>query len=228
MSDYAGTDNLEIMSEAVNYNRFLLRLIRAVVRPEDRIVDIGAGIGTIAKTLAAEGYRVQCVEPDPRQAASIAEAGITVTADIDSIEDATVDVILSFNVLEHIEDDHGALRLWTQKLRSGGRMLVYVPAFQILFSSMDRKVGHFRRYTLGQLVLAARAAGLVVESARYADCAGFLATLLYKWFGSDTGEINRKSLVAFDRYVFPVSRAADRLFRSWLGKNAVVVARRAG
>jgi len=107
-------------------------------------------------------------------------------------------------------------------------MLVYVPAFQILFSSMDRKVGHFRRYTLGQLVLAARAAGLVVESARYADCAGFLATLLYKWFGSDTGEINRKSLVAFDRYVFPLSRAADRLFRSWLGKNAVVVARRAG
>ena len=48
------------------------------------------------------------------------------------------------------------------------------------------------------------------------------------WLGSDTGEINRKSLVAFDRYVFPLSRAADRLFRSWLGKNAVVVARRAG
>ena len=93
------------------------------------------------------GYRVHCIEPDKRHASSLANAGLPVATTLEEIKDCSCDYIYSLNVLEHIEDDVMALRQWYQKLKPGGRILVYVPAFQLLYSSMDRKVGHFRRYT---------------------------------------------------------------------------------
>jgi hypothetical protein len=111
-----------------------------------------------------------------------------------------------------------------RKLSPGGRLFIYVPAFQALFSSMDRKVGHFRRYRRTQLVQLIERAGLTVVRAKYVDSLGFLATLLYKLLGSNTGDLNRRSIVVFDRIVFPISRLFDLLLGRMLGKNLYVVA----
>jgi hypothetical protein len=76
-------------------------------------------------------------------------------------------------------------------------------------------------------VFAALASGsAVVLRAEYVDSLGFLATLAYRMLGSDTGDIDRNALRTYDRYVFPVSRAADGVLRYVLGKNALVIARR--
>ncbi len=145
--------------------------------------------------------------------------------DLTDLDDGAAEYIYTLNVLEHIQDDQATLRLLRQKLRSGGTLLVYVPAFQVLFSSMDRKVNHFRRYRRGPLAANVRAAGFEIVAADYVDSLGFLATLLYKVFGSDKGEINRNHLIAYDRYVFPISRAVDRLFQGFFGKNLLILAR---
>ena len=139
-SSYSGTDNLELMAEAINYNRFLVDLISDQVSAGINIVDFGAGLGTFAAALKDRGLRVRCVEPDRKQAESIAELGYEVYYSLAELKDGSVDVVYSLNVLEHIEDDTGALGTLAKKLRPGGRLLLYVPAFQILFSSMDRKV----------------------------------------------------------------------------------------
>ena len=227
MAAYSGTDNLEIMAEAVNYNRFLLELVRAGARPRDRILDFGAGIGTFARALTADGFDVLCVEQDDAQAATIREAGMAVFGSLDEVPGSSIDYLYSLNVLEHIADDLGALRECHARLKPGGRLLIYVPAFPMLFSSMDRKVGHCRRYTRGGLLAKVREAGFVSPTARYADCAGFLATLLYKLGGSDTGSIDRRGLVLYDRLVFPLSRAGDRILGRIVGKNVVLTATRA-
>src|SRR5689334_21663708 len=99
-----------------------------------------------------------------------------------------------------------------RKLKKGGRLLVYVPAFQILFSSMDRKVGHVRRYTRQDLAEKVTAAGFRVVDNSYVDSIGFFVTLLYKLIGSDSGDINRKALIIYDRVLFPLSRLLDRVF----------------
>ncbi len=222
MSDYTGTENLEIMAEAVNYNRYLLSLIRANARPGDRIADIGAGIGTFARALAGDGLDVTCVEPDPRQARVIAEAGLPVVAAVDALADASFDFVYSLNVLEHIDDDRAAAAAWVRKLKPGGRMLIYVPAFQILFSSLDRLVEHKRRYRRRMLADVMRHAGLRVTRVRYADSAGFFAALAFKAIGNDHGTIDRRALVVFDRVLFPVGRAVDLLLDRVLGKNVVL------
>ncbi len=225
-SHYTGTDNLEAMKEAVNYNRFLAALVAGEARPGERLLDFGAGVGTFAHALAAQGHRVECVEPDAGQRHSIEEQGLRAHPSLDAIDDASVDLAYTLNVLEHIEDDRAAIHALADKLRIGGRLVVYVPAFQALYTSMDRKVGHLRRYRRNDLRAKVAAAGLQVLRAEYVDSLGFFATLAYRLVGSDTGEIDRSALRAYDRYAFPVSRAADVVLRYVLGKNALVVARR--
>jgi len=223
---YTGTDNLELMKEAVNYNRWLVRLVRDRLGKGDRLLDFGAGVGTFAVALASEGHCVECVEPDAAQREVIAAHGLRAHRDLTSIDDASIDFAYTFNVLEHIDDDRAALRALANKIRRGGKLLVYVPAFPILYTSMDRKVGHVRRYRKGELAAQVRAAGLAVREAQYVDSLGFFATLAYRLVGSDRGDINRDALRIYDRYLFPASRMIDYAARHVLGKNVLLVAER--
>jgi SAM-dependent methyltransferase len=74
--------------------------------------------------------------------------------------DESFDLLVAMDVLEHVEDDHAALRFWARRLRSGGRIFLMVPALPGLFSEHDRFLGHFRRYTRRTLLAAAADAGL--------------------------------------------------------------------
>ena len=226
MLEYSGAENLEAMTEAVNYNAFLVALIRDELRTGETIVDFGAGIGTFALAVAGHDRTVHCIEPDRRQLARILESGLPGSVDLEAVEDGSVDVLYSFNVLEHIDDDLAALRLCLRKLKPGGRLLIYVPAFELLYSSMDRMVGHFRRYTRKALGEKVCAAGFSVLRSEYVDSAWFFASLAFKYFGNDQGRINREALIAYDRFVFPVSRLADAVLSRLFGKNVFMVARR--
>jgi len=159
--------------------------------------------------LRERGVSVLCIEPDPAQCARIREAGMTAFAGLDALPDGSLCYVYSLNVLEHIEDDESALRLIATKLASEGRLLLCGPAFQLLFSSMDRKVGHFRRYRRQQLIGLARRAGLKVVVARYADSLGFLATLVYKM----AGVRYRLHRSAIQRHVRPVHFSVEALLR---------------
>ena len=136
------------MTEAKNYNAFLVELVLKNRGKSGSMeaVDFGAGIGTFARMLHERGVNVLCVEPDSAQCAAIRAQGLLATTDLGSLPDDSVEYLYSLNVLEHIEDDDGALRLIARKIAPGGRVLLYVPAFELLFTSMDRKVGHHRRY----------------------------------------------------------------------------------
>lgn len=227
MSEYSGTENLEVMADAVNYNAFLVDLIRNEIRPGETVLDFGAGIGTFAKAVAGPGCEVQCIEPDRRQLDRIVAAGLRAWPDLADLDNGSVDLLYSLNVLEHIEDDVAALQRCHEKIKPGGRILIYVPAFQILFSSMDKHVGHWRRYSRAELAEKVQLAGFDVIRNEYVDSAGFLASLLFKAFGNDSGVINRAALIAYDRYAFPLSRLADRIFNRVFGKNVLLIARRA-
>jgi 2-polyprenyl-3-methyl-5-hydroxy-6-metoxy-1,4-benzoquinol methylase len=226
MSEYAGTDNLEVMAEAVKYNEFLTRQVASMARPGDRILDFGAGIGTFAHCMAGAGHDVVCLEPDASQAQRLRTAGLEVRESLTDVADDSLDYIYTLNVLEHIEDDQSVLVGFARKLKQGGRLLIYVPAFALLHSSMDRKVGHLRRYRRGGLLSQVAAAGFVEVVARYVDSLGFFATLAYKVSGNSSGDINMRMLKFYDRYLFPASRIADNVFGKAFGKNVLLTARK--
>jgi SAM-dependent methyltransferase len=232
VNQYTGTDNLEVMEEAVNYCGFLVHLIERELnatglraqKVPGLCVDFGAGIGTFAREITRRGANVQCVETDAAQMALMQQQGFVVHASLAAYADDSIDFCYTFNVMEHIEDDRACFTQMHAKLKTGGRLLVYVPAFQILYSSMDRKVGHVRRYTREELAGKIAAAGFHIVDNSYVDSIGFFVTLLYKLVGSDSGDINRKALVIYDRLLFPLSRLLDRVLGRVLGKNVFLVA----
>ena len=57
------------------------------------------------------------------------------------------DVVILFDVIEHLEDTQPFLEAAFFHLRPGGHILVNVPALMSLYSPYDVAAGHFRRYT---------------------------------------------------------------------------------
>ncbi len=223
---YSGIENLEVMQDALNYNSYLLKIVRKHSPADGKILDFGAGGGQFAIPLAGSGADITAVEPDNFLRQILQEKGVATVAQAQELPNLAFEYIYTLNVLEHIQDDAGTLRELHSKLAATGILLIYVPAFPVLYTSMDRKVGHFRRYTRASLAAAVHAAGFEIENVSYADSLGFFATLLFKLMSRTNGDVNRSALKAYDRWVFPLSRRLDRITRNWFGKNMLLIARK--
>jgi SAM-dependent methyltransferase len=137
--------------------------------PADRdldLLEIGCGQGALAVRLASD-YNYLGLEPDPEsyETASARLAalgrGEVRCGSTELVElDRTFDLIASFEVIEHIEDDGRALASWVELLRPGGTLVVSTPGYQARFGPMDAAVGHFRRYEPSELAATLAAAGL--------------------------------------------------------------------
>jgi SAM-dependent methyltransferase len=224
----ADTDycNLEVMSLATQYNAFLFEAVRSTAGSAKRILDFGAGGGLLAAKLRDAGYDVVCIETEHRLRSELTSAGFEAHADLEPIEDASLDFVYSLNVLEHIADDRCAVTSLARVLKPGGALFIYVPAFMVLYTSMDRQVGHLRRYRANGLRSVVEQSGLRVERIEHVDSLGFLVTLLYRLMGRADGSINDRALQFYDSVVFPISRALDRLARQIVGKNLLVIAKK--
>ena len=226
-TSYGGRDNLEAMKKATRYNDFLVDLVRRN-STGNKVLDHGAGAGTFATPISKSGLQVVCMEPDNDLRAELAASGLEVAADLADIPTSSVDYAYTLNVLEHIEDDAASIAELYRCLKPGGRLLVYVPAFQVLYSQMDTHVGHFRRYRRKSLRQLLRTTGFDVGSAYYVDSLGFLATLVYKLVGDRSGSVSPGSVSLYDTVIFPISRVIDFLSFGSFGKNLTIVASKPG
>jgi SAM-dependent methyltransferase len=224
---HSGGENLEVMRDAHKYNRFLKDLIRRHAGNARTVLDFGAGIGTFSGSVDLPHEQIHCVEPDAASQRHLSAKGYIAHDNISEIEDASIDYVFTLNVLEHIEDDAAALSQLYRVIKPGGRLLIYVPAFMVLYASMDAHVGHHRRYRLAPLRNLVREAGFEIEKSAYSDALGFFATLALKCFeSSDPAPLNPKMVGFYDRYFFPLSRLLSIPCAKILGKNVYVAAHR--
>jgi SAM-dependent methyltransferase len=222
---YSGVDILEALESADNYNDYLTRLICKESNSKD-LVDFGAGVGTFAKRLRNAGFRVLCIDPDPWQRQMLMEQGFEVLTDIESLPDNSAPFIFSLNVFEHIKDDGHAVKQVYRKLQPGGLLLVYVPAFHCLWSSLDDKVCHYRRYTRKTLRRLVQRERFSVEKLQYADCLGFVAAFVFRLLRRSAKTLTSGSIQFYDRWLFPPSQVLDILFHRFFGKNVFVLCRK--
>jgi hypothetical protein len=191
------------------------------------ILDFGAGSGTLAG-IFKDNYQISpiCCEIDPELSQILLSKNFRHLSNLKELN-TPVSMIYSSNVLEHIEDDSVILCELGSKLQKGGKLAIYVPALMFLFSELDTKAGHFRRYSKNDLISKVSSAGFKVESCYYSDSIGVLASLILKVFGY-RNRLNLgsgKSLVFYDRVVYPLSQLLDRLGMKYLlGKNLYIFA----
>lgn len=215
------------MTEAVKYNQNLIHNIMTCIKSKSaKVLDFGAGSGTYADLLVEQGIKPDCLEPDKNLQKILKSKGYNVLSDIGKVNPGSYDVVYALNVLEHIKNDHEIIENLAKLLKKNGRLLIYVPAFDVLFSSMDKKVEHYRRYRKQSLVRNVEASGLQIVAAQYCDPIGFFAALAYKIAGNKKGTLSHKMIRSYDRLIFPASKSMEVVFKNTFGKNVLVVAKK--
>jgi SAM-dependent methyltransferase len=211
------------------YRAFQLSLIEP--HCGSSVLEVGAGLGEFAAQLSGLDRHV-VTDVDPAAVASMAErfAGRPeVEARVLEIADGAIDLgtpvstVVAINVLEHLDDDAGALRALASMTEPGGRIVLWVPAYMQLYGDFDRAVGHVRRYTPRTMTAAIRDAGLTPEVVKPVNLLGGIA-----WWATvrrgGVGTPNPRLVRTYDRFVVPVTRALERRVTPPFGQSVLAVA----
>jgi SAM-dependent methyltransferase len=197
------------------------------------VLEIGAGLGEFAAQLTGLDRHV-VTDVDPAAVAAMASRFADrpeVEARVLDLAQGSIDLgtpvstVVAINVLEHIDDDVGALKALASMTEPGGRIVLWVPAYMQLYGDFDRAVGHVRRYTPATMSAAIRNAGLRPELVKPVNLLGGIA-----WWATvrrgGVGTPNPRLVRAYDRFVVPVTRAVERRFTPPFGQSVLAVCAR--
>ena len=166
--------DLETLAQAHRLGDWMFEQFSGFVRGE--AVEVGAGIGTFSERLLAAGAEsLLLVEPEPACAGELrsrlgADPRVEVAEELLPESPALAaragraDFVVCQNVLEHIDDDAGAVAAMAAALKPGGHMTLLVPAHPRLYNRLDRSYEHHRRYTRERLAGLVDGAGLELEA----------------------------------------------------------------
>lgn len=169
VEDEHGSEILARLNRAPRFTKWMADTIRPYVG--DHVLEIGAGIGNLTTNLVPRSeYWASDINPHyldrlnklkltrPYLQVAYTDAGAGGT-----YPQKEFDTVICLNVVEHIEDDVKTLRNIRASLEKNGRAIVLVPNGPGLYGTLDKVLGHYRRYTRDQLVEACARAGFRVE-----------------------------------------------------------------
>jgi SAM-dependent methyltransferase/glycosyltransferase involved in cell wall biosynthesis len=231
---FGAADDIEQLSTAKNFFDWVLDEFDPYLR--GRVLDVGAGTGTITRKLV-ERYpdiTVTALEPAENMIGDLqAYAALHPRVEVHRMTLADYsapaggfDAAMYLNVLEHIADDGTELVNARAALRPGGALLVFGPAHEWLYCDLDYKAGHYRRYSVQGLRSVVTAAGFEVVSLRYFDVLG-VAPYWFVYRLLRHNDIPGSTMWMYDRLIVPTSRMLQRFVpHPPFGKNVILVARK--
>jgi glycosyltransferase involved in cell wall biosynthesis len=168
-ADEHGSEILARLNRAPRFTKWMADTIRPYLG--ERILEIGAGIGNLTSNLVPRMvYWASDVNPHYlerlkklKQTRPYLEVQYTDATAGETYPEQQFDTVICLNVVEHLEDDVNALRNIRVALEKNGRAIVLVPNGPGLYGSLDRVLGHHRRYTKQQLTNACEQAGFRID-----------------------------------------------------------------
>jgi glycosyltransferase involved in cell wall biosynthesis len=222
---------LHTLSGAHHFNAWMAETIRPWIG--NRVLEIGAGMGNLTRRLLPRmEYTATDIDPfyltylantlGSSRRVRVARVNAEVAEDIAALG-GRFDTVVCLNVLEHLQNDVQSLRNIHAALEPDGRACILVPQHPSLFGSLDRAVGHHRRYTREDLRQKLAAAGFTVE-ALFAF--NRISRPAWWWNGKvlKREQLGRLQLKLFDSSLW-LWRRLDR-FLPWDGTSLIAVVRK--
>ena len=224
-------DDLDGLRAAPRYRAYLAAFFAPYVSGAD-VVEVGAGFGDLSRAFAQFSPRsLTLLEPSPSCLRVLQQEGVDgarifpiKARELSESEAGRFDTAVYCNVLEHIEDDVAELKVALRLLRVGGHVVIWVPAHAWLYSHVDARIGHHRRYTQESLSRSVLEAGLQLVSIRSVNKLGIVGWGLQKIMRSKAN--NPWMLSLYDSFVLPWSARLDSWPPHELGLSVFAVARR--
>jgi len=213
-----------------------LRWLASLIRPNlgDRILELGAGIGTLSGSLMGKRLRYVAGEREPLYLHALKNRFLrTPNVEVRTIDPSTgatfaglerqFETALCINVLEFEDDPLQVVGSLKDCLVENGRLLVLVPQGPGLMGTMDLTLGHKRRFTQAEITGLLERAGFEVENTHQLNK---ISKPVWWIYGKILGRkhINKLSLKLFDKTVW-MWRRLDWLL-PWKGLSLVVVGRK--
>jgi SAM-dependent methyltransferase len=229
---------LETLSSSMTQARAYTQWVFDEFKPYvgKRVMEVGLGYGNFTPFLVMrEAYMGVDLDGDVVALASrsypmadFLVSDISHARFVEEVGARRFDTVLCINVLEHIPEDSAAIRNLLAVLDRGGRLLLFVPAYQFLYTDLDRLAGHLRRYNRTKLARALPATGVTVEKLEYFNPVGALGWWAQKFLRHESLESEKISnqVKMFDRYILPVSRRLNILTKHWFGQSMIGVIRK--
>ncbi len=232
--DAIGIETLDAISVAHRFNKWMFETIES--HCSGKILEIGSGIGNISKHFIEGNYDITMSDIRDNYCSALKEsfplhADRVHNLDLAHPEFESIyteqlekyDTVFALNVIEHIRDDRSAIANSKKLLRPGGRLIILVPAFNLLYNSFDEALEHYRRYTRKTLEGIMRPHMQVVTS-HYFNAFGIAG-----WIVSG-GILKKKAIPVgqmrfYDR-LLPVAKCIDRLIFNAFGLSVICVSRK--
>jgi glycosyltransferase involved in cell wall biosynthesis len=206
----SGPETLDALALAPRFNRWMADVIRPYVG--EVVMEVGAGIGNLTRLLVP-GRRVYVGADiddqhlqrlgrlfENRPAFKAHPCDLNLSQDFQGFAEQ-MDTVVCLNVLEHVENDAAGLANIACVLKPGGRAIILVPCGQEIYGTLDKALGHYRRYSPEELKTKMEKAGFFVERIlqfnRISRPAWFLSGRVFKRTALSGGQ-----MWLFDRFVW--------------------------
>lgn len=174
------------------------------------ILEIGCSGGPLVRLLQRKGFTkvagIDINECSVQFSRSLGDADIRVADGCSTgFGDGQFDMLIASDVLEHIDEPLRGLHEWLRILKPRGCAIVFVPAFQFLWSGHDEVNRHYQRYTKHEIISLLEQAGFTIERAAYWNfCLFFPASFvrtMRRIFKRQQGEEEGSDLAASGKIV---------------------------
>ncbi len=236
-TDAIGYETLRRMATVERYNDWIYEELAGSVG--QRVLEVGCGIGNMTEYFVDRELLVgvdllpASVELTRQRHTArnnvLAHLGDITDPDlVSALRHYHFDTVLCLNVLEHIEDDLLALQQMHKVLTPHGKLLLFVPAGAYMYGTLDRALGHYRRYDRTLLAERVTAAGFSIQRLSYLNLAGIPGW----WLNSRVlrREILPTGQLKWFNRLAPLFIRGERLLRSvWdapFGQSLLCVAQR--
>jgi hypothetical protein len=220
---------LEGLAMAKNHRKWFVAFATPFLG--DHPIEVSAGLGDYAAEWLEHTSKMTLTEAEHSRIVALKERfadnpGVSVRelllpSDVSADHSAAI----SYNVLEHIDDDIGGLRTMRSLVRPGGYVINVVPAFPFAMGPADIATGHVRRYTKKTMRAAMDEANLEIVKLHYANSLGligyYVSTCLLKQMPGPGPMVK-----FYDTTVAPLTRFVERAFRPPFGQSVIAIGRR--
>jgi SAM-dependent methyltransferase len=238
--EYSAHTNLELDAQSHRFTRWLYNEVSAGLKGD--VLEIGSGIGTYSEKIIndkshASHVMLTDIAPSYTEAltkkfssnnnnnnVSVSKLDLNRKEDYEKIGYGKFDSILGLNVLEHVENDEFALQQLYRMLKDEGTMVLLVPCHKFLYNVLDKKAGHFRRYTKKELEYKVSKTQFIIQRIFYFNMLGIVGWYLNGGLAKNP-QINGTAYRIFDSLV-PVSQHIERLVGKRLGLSIICYLRK--
>ena len=214
---------LEYFDRAINFRNYQFDILKKYIK--GIVAEVGPGNGSFLKYYLPLAEQIDLYEPSTNFIDNLKKIKNQKTSIINNNfaqKDNAYDTILYLDVLEHIENDENELEIAFKSLKTGGALIINVPAFQHLYSQFDKDIDHFRRYSKNDLKKLTNKFKFSKTKLIYYDSIGYFLSIGSKLITKNYLNNFENKIKIWDT-LMPISKIIDLIIFNLIGKSLIMI-----